>query len=199
MLVETGNFPDYSTASDSMLVDFSLAGDHQAFERLVIRHRERLYHAMLRVAKSAELAEELVQDSFVQAYVKLSTFKRKAAFSSWLFRIAFNKYLGMQRSRVLPTSLDTLEEGSHYQPIDHRDSPEQLAVRFEDRQRVIRALDRLQPKVRRILELREMQGLTYDEIGQVLKLKPGTVRSQLSRARGRLHQELSGANTAAAS
>lgn len=189
-LVETFELNDYKTADDDQLIELTLRGSHRAFESLFARHKKQLYHSMLRVTKSADLSEELVQDSFVQAFVKLGSFKREAAFSSWIFRIALNKYLGMQRTRRASQSLDALEDNSHFEPIDPQDSPEQSCARSEDRDRVRNALDRLNPEVRRILWLREMKGLTYDEIGEELRLKPGTVRSQLSRARWKLHREL---------
>jgi RNA polymerase sigma-70 factor (ECF subfamily) len=186
---------DHSTATEKTLIAEALSGDNAAFSELVSRNQNRLYAAMLRVAHSADMAEEIVQDTFVQAYLKLHTFRQTAAFSSWLYRIAFNKFLSMKRTRNT-ASLDGMAENNDLHIVDPCDSAERACERFETRQQVTDALARLDNKSRSILVLREMNGLSYQEIGDVLRLKPGTVRSQLSRARSKLVRELSPAGEA---
>lgn len=175
--------------SDRSLIDRTLRGEHSAFEELVLRYQDRLFINMLRLCRSRDVAEEIVQDAFVQAYVKLDTFRHQAAFFSWLFRIAFNKFLCMKRKKRITLSLEDLTD-MHSQPVDPTDSAEQRISRNEDRARVAHALQRLEPNSRSILQLREMDGMSYEEISQELNIKMGTVRSRLSRARSKLHHEL---------
>ncbi len=191
MYAKTTTTADYlSTTNESTLIAFVLNGDHGAFSELVSRNQERLYSAMLRIAKSADLAEEIVQETFVQAYLKLNTFGQRAAFSTWLFRIAINTHRTLCRKRRFTASIDSMSEQGTWQPIDPNDSPESECIRAETKQEVMNALAKLNSKSREILVLRELDGLTYEEIGTALHLKSGTVRSQLSRARCKLLKEL---------
>lgn len=192
MSVLTGKIAeDFVTASESTLIAHALWGNNDAFTQLVNRNRDRLYSHMLRITRSHDLAEEIVQYAFVQAFLKLHTFRQQAAFSTWLFQIAYFQSISLNRKKVVTTSLNVLTENSHWQPIDPGGSAETMCLRSEERQKVTDALARLDAKSRDILVLRELQGLTYEEIGTQLELRPGTVRSQLSRARAKLLQELS--------
>ncbi len=182
--LETSAIRKFESATENQLILATLRGENEAYGELVSRNHTRLYATMLRLAQSADMAEEIVQDTFVQAYMNLSKFGQRAAFSTWLFRIGFNKYMSLRRSRLVTTSLEGV------QLLDTHESAEAKCVRGEIRQSVVKALERLDSKSRKILVLREMNGLSYVEIGEVLGLKPGTVRSQLSRARGKLHREL---------
>lgn len=182
---------DLSVVSDSVLVDSTLRGNHAAYAQLVSRYQDRLHGSLMAVVQSADLAEELVHAAFVQAYLKLDTFRRQANFSTWLYRIAYNKFLSMKRAKRNTTSLRSWESSRQIEPIDPSDSPEQLCLRFEEISAVHDALARLDSRSRAILVLRELNELSYEEISEVLKMKLGTVRSQLSRARSKLHQELS--------
>lgn len=181
---------DLRGQSDRGLIELTLDGRHEAFEALMGRHRGRLYANMLRLSRSSDIAEEIVQDAFAQAYFKLDSFRHQSAFFSWLFRIAFNKYLGLRRKRRPTLSLEELQQSHQSQPIDPADSAESEITRLEDRGRVTAALHRLDPETRAILLLREIRGLSYDQIGRELNLKMGTVRSRLSRARSKLYGEL---------
>lgn len=183
-------FPDYSACPESTLVAQARAGEHDAFTELMNRNRARLYTIMLRASHSSDLAEEIVQDTFVQAFIKLHTFRSQSAFSTWIYRIAFNKHSTLKRRHRATRSLEGLCEGGGQDPVDPHISAENLCLRAEAKLQVTRALARLDAQTRRILILREMQGLSYDEISQVMRIKLGTVRSRLSRARARLAQEL---------
>lgn len=181
---------DLSAATDSALIDSTLGGDHAAFAQLVSRYQDRLYASMLSIVQSAELAEEIVQAAFVQAYLKLASFRRQSAFATWIFRIAYNKFLSMKRAARSTTSLDRLQDGRNNESVDPSDSPEEQCMRAEEVQTLRAALARLDTQSRTILVLREFNDLSYEEISEVLKIKLGTVRSKLSRARCKLHHEL---------
>ncbi len=191
MLAETKCAPaDLSLAMDSVLIDLTLKGNHDAYAQLVSRYQDRLFASMLRIAQSAELAEEIVHLAFVQAYLKLDTFRRHSAFSTWLFRIAFNKMLSMKRATRATTSPPRFEDGRERESVDPGDSPERECIRAEERQSLHDALARLDTNSRTILVLRELNEMSYEEISEVLKIKLGTVRSKLSRARCKLLHEL---------
>ena len=95
--------------NDGDLIDSTLRGDHAAYAQLMSRYQDRLYASMLSVAHSAELTAEIVHVAFVQAFVKLNTFHRNAAFSTWLFSIAYNKFVSLKRVKRVRTlqRLDT--------------------------------------------------------------------------------------------
>ncbi len=174
---------------DSELIHASIDGDQFAFGELVKRHQDRLFASMLQVTNNADTAEEVVQDTFVQAYIKLESFRHEAAFSTWLFRIAFNKFLRFKKLAKRHQH-ETLEPGQNEEPVDRYDLPDQMCIRSEACESVRTAMKRLDAMSRCILELREMKGLSYTEIGIALGIKLGTVRRQLSRARDKLQREM---------
>lgn len=138
---------------------------------------------MLQVTGSADDAEDVVQDAFVRAYVKLHTFQRQSQFFTWLYRIAFNSALSHRRRKRNTMSLDYAREAGGVEPVDRVDAPDAALIR-DDRVRTVRsALDRLTEDHRVILVLREMQDCAYEDIAQILEISIGTVRSRLSRAR----------------
>lgn len=191
MFIQPGKATDeLDTLTERCLVRASLAGDHEAFSKLVVHHQDRLYRAMLRLTHSSDLSEDLVQDAFVQAYQKLDQFAERCRFYTWLFRIAFNRYLVLRRRRKPMASLEALQDKSSLHPIDASDSAEHACMRAETRGQVGQALERLDQQSRRILIMREMKGLSYEQIGETLEIKLGTVRSRLSRARAKLANEL---------
>lgn len=182
---------DRSAVPDSALIDSTLSGDHDAYAQLMSRYQDRLFAAMLRLSESAELAEEIVHSAFVQAYLKLDTFRRHAAFSTWLFRIAYNKLLSLKRANRATSSLPHFDDGRKKELVDPGDSPERTCIRAEEVENLRAALAKLDPQSKAILVLRELKGLSYEEISDALNMKLGTVRSRLSRARCKLLHELS--------
>lgn len=176
--------------SEQELIGDSLAGVEDAYRELVERFSGRLYNAMLHVIGSHEDAEDVVQETFVQAYIKLNTFQGKSQFFTWLYRIAFNNVLSRGRRRHPDLSLDAIREQSGLDPLDQDDSPDDRLLRQEEVHRVRRALQTLSEEHRSILILREMQDMAYEDIAQVLDINIGTVRSRLSRARAQMKAAL---------
>ncbi|MBX3422857.1 MAG: sigma-70 family RNA polymerase sigma factor [Pirellulaceae bacterium] len=175
--------------SEQELIRQSLAGDHDAFRELVDRFSGRLYSSMLHVVGSHDLAEDVVQETFVQAFVKLSTFQGHSQFFTWLYRIAFNNTLSRRRRRS-HVSLDSLGDTALNEPRDSVEMPDARMLRDEQISLIHRALQALTDEHRNILVLREMQDLPYEEIAVVLDINIGTVRSRLSRARSQLKSVL---------
>jgi RNA polymerase sigma-70 factor, ECF subfamily len=172
------------------LIQSALAGQSSAFETLVLRYQDRLYTAMISIVGSADEAEDVVQESFIQAYLKLDTFQRNSRFFTWLYRIAFNYALARRRRNRGHVSLEESREKTGAEPSFDGDSPDTRISRGEDIQLVHQALAVLSEDHRSILVLREMEDMAYEEIADVLHISIGTVRSRLNRARAALKQQL---------
>jgi RNA polymerase sigma-70 factor (ECF subfamily) len=175
---------------DGQLIDEALEGDTAAFGRLVCKYQDRLYNTMVNVARCREEAEDVVQDAFVQAFVKLSSFRRNSAFYTWLYRIAFNTAISRQRRRRVEMSVDQGREATGEEPVDHGDAPEDRLLRQEQAGQVQQALSALSEDYRAVLVLREVEGCCYETIADILDLPIGTVRSRLHRSRLQLREEL---------
>ena len=155
------------------------AGDTNAFEALVVAYQKQVYNLALRTVGNEEDAADMTQEVFLRAYRALGTFRGESKFSVWLYRLTTNVCIDFLRSRRRhPTVSLTASEESV--------GPEQQLTRSEMRRAVARGLDNLPDDARKILILRELDGLSYAEIGKVLHLEAGTVKSRLFRARRRL-------------
>lgn len=177
-------------ADDAQLIDETLVGDGAAFGKLVLKYQDRLFNTLTNVTGSREDAEDVAQEAFVQAYLKLSSFRRDSAFYTWLYRIAFNVAVTRQRKKRPARSLEATREAGGAEPIDGGDSPDERMLREERSQRVHAALAAVSEEHRAILVLREMEGCCYETIAEVLDLPVGTVRSRLHRARMQLKDQL---------
>ena len=178
-----------STEEDE-LIRLSLEGHSEAYGQLVQRYQDRLYSAMLHVVGSPDEAEDVVQDSFVQAYIKLNTFQGNSRFFTWVYRIAFNNALSRRRRRRSDMSIEQSRESSGGEPEDRNEAPDEPMLRNERIAMVKAAMRRLTEEHRSILILREMQDMAYEDIAEILEINIGTVRSRLSRARNQLHDYL---------
>ncbi len=181
--------PRVSNEEDE-LIRQALDGHSQAYGQLVERYQDRLFNAMLHVVGSADEAEDVVQDSFVQAYIKLDTFQGNSRFFTWLYRIAFNNALSRRRRRRADMSIEQSREASGGEPEDRHESPDEPMLRDERVGMVKAAMQQLSEEHRTILVLREMDEMAYEDIAELLKINIGTVRSRLSRARNQLHDLL---------
>lgn len=178
------------STEEDQLIRQALEGRSEAYGQLVERYQERLYNAMLHVVGSPDEAEDVVQDSFVQAYIKLNTFQGNSRFFTWLYRIAFNNALSRRRRRRADMSIEQSREASGGEPEDRTEAPDEPMLRDERIAVVKAAMQRLTEEHRTILVLREMQDMAYEDIAEILDINIGTVRSRLSRARNQLHDYL---------
>lgn len=174
--------------TEQELVDLAKAGDQGAFEQLVRANEKRVYNLALRMVGSPEDALDLSQEAFLNAWKGLASFKGDSSFSTWLYRLTSNACLDFLRARqrrqkVLgsPVSLDDDEAPSP--PAPDSAGPEAQLERRERQRALSRALDALPPHHRQILVLRELSGLSYQELSDTLELDLGTVKSRLTRAR----------------
>ncbi len=175
---------------ESHLINESLRGDSSAFGQLVRIHQDRLYNAVANFIGDRTEAEDVVQEAFVQAYLKLASFKRNAEFYTWLYRIAFNTAVSRKRRKRVETSVDQTRENTGGEPIDEGDTPGDRMLRDEQASLVHAALDLLSDEHRAILILREMDELDYDTIAGILEINIGTVRSRLHRARAQMRDKI---------
>ena len=173
-------------AEESQLIDAALQGDRSAFTQLVVEHQGRLFSSMLQVTGSPDEAEEVVQEAFIRAFIKLDTFQRQSQFFTWLYRIAFNSALSRKRRKRARISLDQCRESGGLEIQDDGDGVDEPMLRQERIDMVRAAMQALTEEHRGILVLREMEEHSYETIAEILELSIGTVRSRLNRARRQL-------------
>jgi len=186
---------------DSALVEQSQAGDTMAMERLILKYQNRIYNVIMKMCGNADDAAELTQETFVKVIESIDKFKGRSGFYTWLFRIAVNLTLNhCQRSAKRATrSLDAEEMESENQAgqvlkdflsdasaID----PAVLAQRRELCDLARQSLLQLEEPQRAVMVLRDIEGMNYAQIADVLNIELGTVRSRLSRARSHLREIL---------
>lgn len=176
---------------EAAIVRRVLDGDVNAFETLVREYEKNVYNIALRMVNNSEDASDMTQEAFIKAYNSLPNFRGDSKFSVWLYRLTTNICIDFLRSRgrrptVSLTAADEDEEPQELDVADDRFDPVQSLERAELRRAVQRGLASLPEDYRRILMLRELSGLSYAEIGQVLRLEEGTVKSRLFRARKKL-------------
>lgn len=174
-----------------LIVQQVLEGNTNAFEELVLEYEKKVYNVALRILGNSEDAADMTQEAFIKAFNSLSGFRGDSKFSVWLTRIVSNLCLDFLRSRSRrPTVSLSVEddEGDDVQLdiADVSQSPELLLERSLTRESVRRGLKALPEDYREILLLREIQGLSYDEIAEALNIEVGTVKSRIFRGRKKL-------------
>ncbi len=177
-------------SEDADLIAETLSGQTEAFGKLVEKYQDRLFNTISHLAGNREDARDIVQEAFVQAFVKLESFRGSSAFYTWLYRIAFNISAGWRRKRRPMGSLDRNRDQLGMEPMDNGNGPVEQLEQQERCRQVRHALKQLSDEHRRILVLREIEGCGYDDIADILDLPIGTVRSRLHRARMQLREEL---------
>lgn len=175
---------------DAQLIERSLRGDSTAFGGLVRKYQDRLFNTVVHVAGSREEAEDVMQEAFVQAFLKLSSFHGESAFYTWLYRISFNVAISRRRRKRHEVSLDSSRPEASCEPAGDLEAPGEQMLREERAHLVHAALATLSEEHRTILVLRELEGFEYEQISEILDLPTGTVRSRLHRARLQLREQL---------
>ena len=174
---------------DDLLITRFQSGDESAFRLLMERHVERVRNLVFPIFNSAELVDDLTQDVFLKAYRALGQFRFDAAFSTWLYRITVNRCRDEMRKRKLRRylSLHTLME-THDKEVTMKTAVQ--PQESETRELIDRGLQRLPEKYRLPVILKDMEGLSYEEMADVMSCELGTVKSRLSRGRSMLRAYL---------
>lgn len=178
--------------SDGELVEQTLAGDDEAFSELVARHQKKAFRIALAIVRDAAEADVVTQDAFVQAYMNLSRFQRRAEFETWLTRIVINRSRDALRGRSF-VSLSAVRSGEDAPQIDAVDQSPDAERQMIARQlngAIERAVERLPAQQRVIFRLRHLEEMPLERIAELLGLRAGTVRAHLFRAVHRLRKEL---------
>ncbi|QRX83340.1 RNA polymerase sigma factor RpoE [Glaciimonas sp. PAMC28666] len=181
---------------DQLLVERVQRGDKKAFELLVIKYQRKLMRLVSRLVRDQAEAEDVVQEAFIKAYRALPQFRGDSAFYTWLYRIGINtakNYLVTQGRRA-PTSTEsnsedaeTFDDGEQLRDIN---TPESLLATKQIAQTVNVAMEALPDELRTAITLREIEGLSYDEIAEAMGCPIGTVRSRIFRAREAIAEKL---------
>jgi len=180
-------------SEDQQDITDCLAGQTEAFGRLVDRYQTRLYNSLLSIVGSPHEAGDVMQEAFLHAFQKLNTFRGHSAFYSWLFRIAMNAMISMKRkTKRIKASVEATRESTGQEPTDpHLNSQPDHVLEVAEKQVLVRAaLQELSEEYRAVLVLKEMEGMKYEEIADVLDCPIGTVRSRIHRARQELREKL---------
>ncbi len=186
--------PDLPSSNDGdlMLVERTLAGDKHAFELLVVKYQRRIERLIGRMVRDVELVEDIAQDTFIRAYRALHQFRGDAQFYTWLYRIAVNTakkaLMGMKNDPVMVyasfhDSDDEDETSSRRNEPTTEETPESVLAAKEIGAVVNAAMEALPEDLRQALTLREIEGLSYEEIATLMGCPIGTVRSRIFRAR----------------
>ncbi|MDD6316921.1 MAG: sigma-70 family RNA polymerase sigma factor [Clostridia bacterium] len=181
--------------NDRELVERARAGDHDAFEQLVQQYERKVYITAHRLMGIDADAMDASQEVFIRVYRFLDTFNAESSFSTWLYRITINVCKDMLRRRAvraeLPLELEDEENGTFVNEIsDSTYDPVEIYERAELRQVLRTGIDALPETYKQIILLRDIAGLSYEEIADTLQIEIGTVKSRLSRARERLRNYL---------
>lgn len=179
-------------SDDAVLAEACRRGDTKAFECLVVRHQKMMINISFRMIGVYEDACDIVQEAFISAWRKIGDFRGEARFSTWLAAIVINlsrtRLQQMQQGeRREAYSLDApLSGDSRGRPTDLTDNATSVLTLLEEaelRQALQRCIEALKPEFREVLVLRDMQDMSYDQVGSLLKVHEGTVKSRLFRAR----------------
>ena len=193
--------PDPMPAIDDVtLVARCQRGDSTAMEALIIRYQDRLYNTILKITQNPDDAAELTQDTFVKVLGKIGDFESRSSFYTWAFSIAVNLAISHSRrkQKIKFSSIDEQQQTDEHgaaalkEILSDKSSPDPAAIsqNAELCELVVKLLERLSEEHRSVLVLRDIEGMDYEHIAQVLNIGIGTVKSRLSRARNNLRELL---------
>ena len=182
-----------SSDTDLMLVERTVAGDQKAFELLVIKYQRRIERLIGRMVRDVDLVEDIAQETFIRAYRALAQFRGDAQFYTWLYRIAVNTakkaLMDLKRDPLVSESAlrgggdDDDETSAVENELTSSETPETVLAAKEIAAAVNSAMEALPEELRQAVTLREIEGLSYEEIAEVMNCPIGTVRSRIFRAR----------------
>ncbi len=174
--------------SDKILVERVKNGDKKAFDALVIKYQSRIINLISRFVHNPHDASDVAQEAFIKAYRALPKFRGDSAFYTWLYRIAVNtakNFLssGLRQPFDTAVDFDEMEQIEQSDSLREQTTPEHLLLTQELQETIITAIEELPVDLRSAITLRELDGLSYEEIATVMECPVGTVRSRIFRAR----------------
>lgn len=173
-------------AKDLGLVRRAKAGDYQAFDLLVLKYQSRLISTAFRFVKDIHIAEDLVQESFIKSFNSLASFREDSSFYTWIYRITVNtskNFLVSKKRKNELLSSDISEDQTYEIEYEDTDTPEDLLQASQLKKLITETIDQLGEDTKTALTLRELDGLSYEEIAKVVNCPVGTVRSRIFRGR----------------
>ena len=179
---------------DLVLVKRAKSGDYQAFDLLVLKYQSRLISTAFKFVKDVQIAEDIVQDSFIKAFNALESFREDSSFYTWIYRITVNtskNFLVSKKRKSELLNSDLSEEASYeVEPVETY-SPEDLLQATQLKKVITETIDQLGEDTRTALTLRELDGLSYEQIADVVNCPVGTVRSRIFRGREVIDEAIS--------
>lgn len=177
--------------SDALLVERAVAGDQKAFELLVIKYQRRIQRLIGRMVRDVDLVEDIAQETFIRAYRALAQFRGEAQFYTWLYRIAVNTakkaLMDLKRNPTVSENFFKSDDDDETSPLENEltssETPDAVLASKEIAQIIHAALEALPEELRQAITLREIEGLSYEEISEAMNCPIGTVRSRIFRAR----------------
>jgi RNA polymerase sigma factor (sigma-70 family) len=184
-----------NSSGDETLVAAARSGEHMAFSELWNRHSKKVFNTMYRITRNRQDAEDALQDAFLKAFVHLKNFDGRSSFSTWLTRIAINSALMiLRRKRAHPeVSMDGSVDGDawqHWEVPDRRVNTEEHYARSERERHLKRAIHRLRPALRTIVEIQQVHDSSIKEIAEIAGISVAATKSRLLRARSVLRRSL---------
>jgi len=192
---DAGNQMTDQPASDQQLVERVQKGDRRAFDLLVVKYQHRILALVGRFIADHAEAQDVTQEAFIKAYRALPSFRGDSQFYTWMYRIAVNtakNYL-ISRGRKTPTQDIDLDDAAFFADeanMKDVDTPDGLLQRDQLREVVFAAIEDLPEELRRAVTLRELDGLSYEEIAEAMNCPIGTVRSRIFRAREAIEKKM---------
>ena len=184
--------------SDAILVQRAVAGDQKAFELLVIKYQRRIQRLIGRMVRDVDLVEDISQETFIRAYRALRQFRGDAQFYTWLYRIAVNTakkaLMDLKRNPTLSENSFKSGDNDETSPFENEltsdETPDAVLASKEIAEMVNAAMLALPDELQQAITLREIEGLSYEEIAEVMSCPIGTVRSRIFRAREAISQKI---------
>ncbi len=190
--------PAPSQDTDAVLVERTVAGDPRAYELLVIKYQRRIERLIGRLVRDTDLVQDIAQETFIRAYRALGQFRGDAQFYTWLYRIAVNTakktLMDLRRDPVVTETALRSDDADETSAVENEltteETPESVLAAKEIAQAVNQAMQALPEELRQAVTLREIEGLSYEDIAEAMNCPIGTVRSRIFRAREAISQRV---------
>ncbi len=183
------------SVTDKQLVERVQNGDKKAFDLLVLKYQQRIINLVSRFVYNPSDAQDIAQEAFIKAYRALPNFRGESAFYTWMYRIAVNtakNHLAVKSRRPLESAqdIDDVEQIGGDHTLRHEETPEHILLRDEIQETILRSIEALPEDLKVAITLREVEGLSYEDIAVAMDCPIGTVRSRIFRAREAIDTKL---------